>query len=59
MLSAIEDRQQQIVNYLKVHQFATVADLIELVNYLFANLPLGNEGEKVHEERFLAHFQPD
>ena len=33
MLSAIEDRQQQIVNHLKVNQFATVADLIDLVNY--------------------------
>ncbi|MGG5315598.1 DeoR/GlpR family DNA-binding transcription regulator [Enterococcus sp. AZ072] len=33
MLSVIEDRQQQIVNYLKVNQFARVADLIELVNY--------------------------
>lgn len=33
MLNAIEDRQQQIVNYLKVHQFARVIDLIELVNY--------------------------
>lgn len=33
MLSVIEDRQQQIVNYLKVNQFACVVDLIELVNY--------------------------
>lgn len=33
MLSVVEDRQQQIVNYLKVHKFARVADLIDLVNY--------------------------
>ncbi|MBC1521464.1 DeoR/GlpR transcriptional regulator [Listeria aquatica] len=33
MLSVAEERQQQIVNYLKVEQFARIQDLIKLVNY--------------------------
>lgn len=33
MLNVIESRQQQIVNYLKTHQFAKVTDLVELVKY--------------------------
>lgn len=38
MLTTVEDRQQQIVNYLKINQFATVTDLIELVNYSEATI---------------------
>ncbi|WP_207871868.1 hypothetical protein DOK78_002599 [Enterococcus sp. DIV2402] len=33
MLSVIEDRRLQIVNYLKANQFASVNDLIEVVKY--------------------------
>ncbi|EPM7463739.1 DeoR/GlpR family DNA-binding transcription regulator [Enterococcus faecium] len=33
MLNEVENRQQEIVNYLKNNQFARVTDLIELVNY--------------------------
>ena len=38
MLNAVEDRQQQIVNYLKINQFANVTDLISLVNYSEATI---------------------
>lgn len=38
MLNLVEDRQQQIVNYLKVNQFARVVDLIDLVNYSEATI---------------------
>lgn len=33
MLSDVEDRQQQIVNHLKLNQFAKITDLVDLVNY--------------------------
>ena len=38
MLNEVENRQQEIVNYLKNNQFARVIDLIELVNYSEATI---------------------
>ena len=38
MLNEVENRQQEIVNYLKNNQFARVTDLIELVNYSEATI---------------------
>ena len=33
MLSDVEERQQTIVNHLKINQFARITELIDLVNY--------------------------
>ena len=38
MLNEIENRQQIIVNHLKVNQFATIADLMDLVKYSEATI---------------------
>lgn len=38
MLSAVESRQQQILNYLKTNQFSSVSDLMALVNYSEATI---------------------
>lgn len=38
MLNIVENRQKQIMNYLKTNQFARVIDLIELVNYSEATI---------------------
>lgn len=38
MLSTVEVRQKDIMNYLKRHQFASVSDLMELVNYSEATI---------------------
>lgn len=38
MLSAVESRQQEIVNYMKQNQFASVSELMDLVNYSEATI---------------------